>query len=331
MVCSMKSMSNTRLPSEWAITARPTGSSPCTQWGCPPTTRSAPARTRARPTSDWTGSAECVYWSPQWGSTTTTSTRSASRPTTPVTWSRSARLSGPVRGGIRTERAPGERRVARGVSPIALKPTNPKRTPWRRPPRPGWPGEVAPGAEGLHPPPAERPERLVERHRPEVAGVVVGERQRVEAEPLEPRQGAGRSRERVTDGSCCGSPSSESVLSRLPTAMSARPIRPARKRSGCTGASGTATPRPSMMSPTTSSRVTGGGVGARRPPAAWSSAGLEGVGGRRCRCRHGRWVVRAARRRSRHHRHEHHTRDPPSSRHGHTVRSESGAAPLTSV
>ena len=51
--------------------------------------------------------------------------------TSPRTWRRSARFSGPVRGGIRTDSAPGRSGAARGVSPIALKPMKPKRTPPR--------------------------------------------------------------------------------------------------------------------------------------------------------------------------------------------------------
>ncbi len=77
---------------------------------------------------------------------------------TPTTWARSARLSGPVRGGIRTDSAPGVCPVACGVSPIALKPRNPKRTPFRvSTAGPGRRPQVPPGAEGLDPAVPERP------------------------------------------------------------------------------------------------------------------------------------------------------------------------------
>ena len=127
----MKSMSNTKLPSECNTGTSPTASTPCTQCGWPPTTRSAPARTRSRPTRRWIGSGRWVYWVPQCGSTTTTSARWAVRRTARSTRSRSACTSGPVLGGIRRLNAPGVPGPARGVSPIALKPTNPNRTPPR--------------------------------------------------------------------------------------------------------------------------------------------------------------------------------------------------------
>ena len=52
----------------------PCVSQPCTQWGCPPITRSAPASAKARAARRWLGSGTWVYWVPQWGITTTMST-----------------------------------------------------------------------------------------------------------------------------------------------------------------------------------------------------------------------------------------------------------------
>ncbi len=100
-------MSNTKLPSECSTGTSPTASTPCTQCGWPPTTRSAPARTRSRPTRRWIGSGRWVYCVPQCGSTTTTSARWAVRRTARSTRSRSACTSGPVLGGIRRLNAPG--------------------------------------------------------------------------------------------------------------------------------------------------------------------------------------------------------------------------------
>ena len=85
--------------------------------------RLAPAG--ARPDA-WTGHGWFVYWSPQCGSTVTTSTRRASRRTSPRNRSSSAWSSGPVRGGMLIDTAPGCPGAASGVSPIALKPEEPE-------------------------------------------------------------------------------------------------------------------------------------------------------------------------------------------------------------
>ena len=76
---SMKSMSKTKLPSECSTGTPSTASTPCTQCGWPPTTRSAPAATSRRATVRWSGHGGACTASPQCGSTTTTSAR-RSRP-----------------------------------------------------------------------------------------------------------------------------------------------------------------------------------------------------------------------------------------------------------
>ena len=128
-VCSMKSMSKTKLPSECSTGTPPTASTPCTQCGWPPTTRSAPAATRS-PADRRAGSARaggCTA-SPQCGSTTTTSARRAVRRTT-----RGDPVEVGLHAAVRCAAAsaptarPGVPGSARGVSPIALKPTKPNR------------------------------------------------------------------------------------------------------------------------------------------------------------------------------------------------------------
>ena len=84
-----------------------------------------------RATTRWSRTVRVVYWVPQCGSTRTTSTSSRSVRTTSVTCCKSETLSGPVRGRIRTRRAPARVAVAAGVSPIASNATIPNRTPFR--------------------------------------------------------------------------------------------------------------------------------------------------------------------------------------------------------
>ena len=178
------------------------------------------------------------------------------------TRSRSAGTSGPVRGCIRSRKAPGRAARAAGVSPIASKATTPKRTPLRsttagspglapgrRPPRPGRCRQPAPAV----------PSRRATRARSHRCGCwpVTARRTRPAEGPAAP---AGR--RRTSRRPAAARPSRDSVPSRLPTVRSAAASRAAVGRSAAAKSPAAAirapTRRASMMSPTTVAVVTAG-------------------------------------------------------------------------
>ncbi len=231
IVCSMKSMSKTKLPSEWATTAladrlqplHPVGVAADDEVGAGLDQRAGrPATGPARPRG-------CTA-SPQWGSTTTTSTRRV-EPAHDAERRGRGRPAGAARCAAAS--APTARRgrpaSARGVSPIALKPTKPNadalvlehRGPAR--PRPGR-ARRRTARSGW---PRSRSTVVEQRRLAEVAGVVVGQRHRVEAERRPARSASREGRRRSRRPVAGGGPSSDSVLSRLPTVRSARGEMPA--------------------------------------------------------------------------------------------------------
>ena len=206
--------------------------------------------------------------SPQCGSTSTTSTCARSRRARSlVTRSRSAGIErsgarlhphpqaapgGPARRAVsrRSRRRP-RRRTARRCAP--------------RPPACQRRAEVGAGADGDEAAtPATRRTVLTSACSPVVAGVVVGQRQHVEpgqlAAPASTRGSAANE-----SSPCCGAPSSDSVLSRLPMVRSAPASRRAIGRSAAVGsptwASRSPTRRPSMTSPMTVTVVTASAPG----------------------------------------------------------------------
>ncbi len=243
----MKSMSKTKLPSECSTGTRRTTSMPWTQCGWPPTTRSAPAPTSARPTSRCTGSGTWVYCVPQCGSTTTTSAWRAVRRTARSTRSRSARTSGPVRGGIRTDSAPGVPSAARGVSPMALKPRKPN----RRPPR----STIAGRAAAARSRPAPNGLTRLRRSAPTVSSSASSPKSPAWLLASESASNPAWCRRPTSAGlppneslPWVGAPRVDRVLSRLPTVRSARRSREA---IGASASAGSVTPRASITSPTT--------------------------------------------------------------------------------
>ena len=252
MVCSMKSMSKTRLPSECASTAPPssvgTCSSPCTQCGCPPTTRSAPAPDQAPADLGLHRLGDVgVLRAPvgEHDHDVDAALEADGRP--PRTWARSARSSGPVRGGIRTESAPGRaggrlRGLADGVEADEAEA---HAVPGRARPARDAAARSRPAPKARSPAAAEPGDRVEQRGRAEVAGVVVGQRDRVDPErrPAPPAPSGGPRRSRRP---AAGGPAVDRVLSRLPTVRSA-PAEVAGQRSQrrdrVAGVAGPAPPR----------------------------------------------------------------------------------------
>ncbi len=79
----------------------------------------------------WLASGRWVYWVPQCGTTTTTSTVRFSARMSAVIRARARRSSGPVRGGMFSRLVPARRLVADGDSPIESVASRPMRTPSR--------------------------------------------------------------------------------------------------------------------------------------------------------------------------------------------------------
>ena len=241
-------------------------SAPCTQWGWPPTTRSAPARDQPPRDPRWIGSGACVYCVPQCGSTTTTSTRRASRRTSASTRRGRRGRAGRCAAACGPSSAPGASGVGRGrladrVEADEAEASTPCRSMTDRPPRLG---QVAAGAER----PASRLVRSRStvlhagpRRRSRRCGCWPAQTRRTRR-PARPAGTAGRPR--TSRRPAAAAPSADSVLSRLPTVRSARPAgahRPQRSDGSPAPPRPAPTRRPSMMSPTTVSVVTAAGAG----------------------------------------------------------------------
>ena len=274
MVCSMKSMSKTKLPSECATGTPATASTPCTQCGWPPATRSAPARTRARATVRWTGSGVCMYCSApvrEHDDDVGRSRRTADR-------GRDARQVGrDQRAGARRHpdrqgaglggtchRGLADRVEARGIRtwcrrPRAAPAPRPRAGPARlRTTRSGFAAARAPCRGG-------RPRRS----RPHGCSPATARRSR---RRVAAGAAPGCLRRSRSGGPAVGSPRRDSVLSRLPTVRSAPRSS---DRIGASAAAGSGTPRTSMRSPTmvtsmasAASRPGRGRPRSRPPPSA---------------------------------------------------------------
>ena len=179
---AMKSMSKTKLPSEFTTSASPTSDAPCTQCGWPPTTRSAPARDQ--PPRDLRLDRPGPVGVLRRPSAAAPSRRRRAAPAgvrRRGTRSSSARSSGPVRGGMLTETAPGSpgRRLRCLADRVEAEEPEADAVPARDRRLAGpRPGRGRPRTSRSRPPAAgarSRPASVAV-----VAGVVVGQAERVE-------------------------------------------------------------------------------------------------------------------------------------------------------
>ena len=151
---------------------------PCTQCGWPPTTRSAPAGPAAAHVALHRLGLVGVLRAPVRQHHHHVDLAGRARTARSTRAEVAAQGTGP-RGHPHRER-PGASVAALGVSPMALKPRNPNRTPSAPITAARRRGQVATGPERPDPAPPQRTHRVQQRVVPEVADVVVGQRQRVE-------------------------------------------------------------------------------------------------------------------------------------------------------
>ena len=214
-------MSKTKLPSEFTMSPPSWTAMPCTQCGCPPTTMSAPASSNAEPTTRCAGhglvrvlvapvgehddDVDALVEPPD--------DRLRTLQVTAVEWSGAGRHPDLGRAGSAGQ---GTRGLADGVERDEAEAAR-RRSP---PPAAATPTpSVGPAPTRSMPRRVEPLEGLAQRALAVVAGVVVRQRQHVEAGALQAASTRGSASKESSP--CCGGPASESVLSRLPTVRSA--------------------------------------------------------------------------------------------------------------